>query len=460
MSILPASELAAEAHVRVLIIGAGACGLVAGLAARGLGAEVMLLERDALPRGSTALSSGLIPAAGTRVQARQGIADSAAALAADILRKNHGRSDPDVTRAVAAASGGTIDWLMERHGLDLSVVEGFLYPGHATARMHGTPRRDGAELMDQLMAAGAAAGLDIVTQALATTLYADEAGRVAGVGLARPDGSRDAIGCDALVLACNGYGGAGDLLRAHIPQMAGALYSGHAGNQGDALRWGTALGAEARDLGAYQGHGSVAQPHGILVTWAVIMEGGIQVNLAGRRFSNEAAGYSEQAMPVLAQPGRVAFSIFGARQHAVAMQFEDFRQAEALGAIRRAESAAGLAALLGIDAAGLAATLDLYRRQPDGFGRDFSEAPDLGTPLYGVRVTGSLFHTQGGLSVDVSGRVRRADGTALPNLFAAGGAARGLSGPEVGGYLSGNGLLSAVVLGRIAGEAAARGSQG
>jgi fumarate reductase flavoprotein subunit len=35
------------------------------------------------------------------------------------------------------------------------------------------------------------------------------------------------------------------------------------------------------------------------------------------------------------------------------------------------------------------------------------------------------------------------NGHALENLFAAGGAARGVSGNAVWGYLSGNGLLSA-----------------
>ena len=459
MSVRPASELQAEARVPILVVGAGACGLVAALAALDAGGEVLVVERDALPRGSTALSSGLIPAAGTRAQAALGIADAAAALEADILRKNHGRSDPGVTRAVAEAAGPAVDWLAERHGLALSVVEGFLYPGHATHRMHGTPRRNGAELMDQLMAAAEAAGVAIVTEARVATLFAGADGRVAGVGLVRPDGSGDAVACDALVLACNGYGGAPEMLREHIPEMAGALYSGHAGNQGDALRWGAALGARACDLCAYQGHGSVAVPHGILITWAVIMEGGIQVNRDGVRFSDEASGYSEQAVPVLAQPGGLAFSIYGARQHAVAMQFEDYRNAVGLGAIRRAGTAPALAGLLGIDADGLASTLATYRTAPDPFGRDFSACPELGGELFGVRVTGSLFHTQGGLAIDRSARVLRHDGTALPNLFAAGGAARGLSGPEVGGYLSGNGLLSAVVLGRIAGTAAARSLQ-
>jgi fumarate reductase flavoprotein subunit len=70
-------------------------------------------------------------------------------------------------------------------------------------------------------------------------------------------------------------------------------------------------------------------------------------------------------------------------------------------------------------------------------------------------VTGALFHTQGGLAIDATGRVKRKDGTAFPNLFAAGGAAAGISGTSAAGYLSGNGLLTATVLGRSTGQAAA-----
>ena len=73
-----------------------------------------------------------------------------------------------------------------------------------------------------------------------------------------------------------------------------------------------------------------------------------------------------------------------------------------------------------------------------------------------MRVTGALFHTQGGLVVDDAARVLRPDGSALPNLYAAGGAACGVSGTGPAGYLSGNGLLAAVALGRVAGQEAGR----
>ena len=72
------------------------------------------------------------------------------------------------------------------------------------------------------------------------------------------------------------------------------------------------------------------------------------------------------------------------------------------------------------------------------------------TPFTALRFsTGALFHTQGGLAVDARCNARA-------NLFAAGGAARGVSGNAVWGYLSGNGLLSAIAGGWIAGAQAAR----
>jgi fumarate reductase flavoprotein subunit len=78
----------------------------------------------------------------------------------------------------------------------------------------------------------------------------------------------------------------------------------------------------------------------------------------------------------------------------------------------------------------------------------------LASPYCAVRVTGALFHTQGGLLVDSKARVRRVDGGVFETIFACGGAACGVSGPDVSGYLSGNGLLTALALGHLAGGAA------
>ncbi|MGG5889621.1 FAD-dependent oxidoreductase [Falsiroseomonas sp. HC035] len=446
-----------DAEVPVAIIGAGAAGLVAAVACRGAGVEPLVIERDAVPRGSTSLSAGLIPAAGTRFQAAYGIADDAEAFAADIQRKAHGQADAGLVRLVAAAAGPTLEWLAGAHGLDFSVVHDFDYPGHSRRRMHGLPSRSGAELVDRLRAAAEAAEIPLLTEARATTLVLDQHGALRGLVVRRPDGSAERIGAGAVVLACCGYAGNKALVRRYIPDLADAVYFGHAGNEGEAVGWAEALGLELRDMTGHQGHGSVAHPQGILVSWAVIMEGGFQVNAQGARFWNEASGYSEAGVAVLRQPGGIAWDIFDERIAGVARQFADYREAEAQGAVLTADSVEDLARLTKLPLADTVAQVDALKAAgaTDGFGRVWAGVAQLAPPYRAVRVTGALFHSQGGLAVDDHARVRLAAGGIVPNLFAAGGAACGVSGPEASGYLSGNGLLSAVTLGRIAGEAAA-----
>lgn len=448
-----------DLELPVVIVGAGACGHVAALTLRDAGVEAVLLERDGLPQGSTALSSGMIPACATKAQSDAGVDDTVALMVADVMAKNHGQSDAAMVRAVCAESGPAVNWLSENHGIPLTLVEGFLYPGHSRLRMHAPPSRTGAELIAALVAAGEAAGAQLLCDARVTDLYADSDGRVRGVTYARPDGQRESIGCRALILACNGFGGDPRMVRHYIPEMADADYFGHTGNRGDAVRWGQALGADLAHMSAYQGHGSVASPHGILITWALPMEGGIQVNTEGRRFSNEHLGYSEQAVEVLRQPGGMAWTVFDERLQELGRDFDDFRRAEAAGAVRSGQDVEALATTIDVPAGALAETLAACASMAAGeaddpFGRDFTGKPALAPPYHAIRVTGALFHTQGGLRVDTQARVLRADGTALPNLFAGGGAAAGVSGDEVAGYLSGNGLLTAVTLGRIAGRSA------
>lgn len=451
MQVLPTPDAPFESSVQTLIIGAGACGLVAALAAHQAGQQVLVLERDTLPSGSTALSAGLIPAAGSRYQAAAGIDDTPAIFAADIMGKAAGEPDPVLVEALTDEASSTIEWLADSFGLPFSLVTDFDYPGHTNRRMHGLPTRSGRELMDRLRGACEAQGIDIVCDCTVRALHADADQRITGVEATRPDGGVERIGCDRLILACNGFGGNPEMVRTHMPDIGEALYFGHDGNQGEAVNWGMALGAASRHLGAFQGHGNVAHPHGILITWATITQGGFQVNALGQRFWNEAQGYSEAARAVLAQPGGTAVAIFDGRIAGIARQFADFRDAEAQGAVRTGATLGDLEQQFDLPTGSLDKVHSALHAAPDPFGRDFSGSAPLAPPFHGVRVTGALFHTQGGLDVDTGGRVRRAKGGFLPNLYAAGGAACGVSGAGDSGYLSGNGLLSAVVLGRRAG---------
>ena len=79
-SVKPPEYVDFDSEVPLLIIGAGAAGLCAALAASEAGVEPVVIEREAVPSGSTALSAGLIPAAGTRFQRERGIEDFGEAL--------------------------------------------------------------------------------------------------------------------------------------------------------------------------------------------------------------------------------------------------------------------------------------------------------------------------------------------------------------------------------------------
>ena len=139
----PARVVRAEAmppgtpEVPVAIVGAGACGLTAALMLRDAGVDCVLLERDAVPQGSTALSSGFIPAAGTAVQRAAGVVDdSADRFAADIQAKAHGGAAPHLVAAYTRAIAPALDALATRHGLQLELLDGFLRLNHGEHRAH------------------------------------------------------------------------------------------------------------------------------------------------------------------------------------------------------------------------------------------------------------------------------------------------------------------------------------
>lgn len=458
-----------DAEVPVVVVGAGACGMTAALAARDAGAEVVVLERDAAPHGSTGMSQGYVCAAGTRLQAKLGVEDDPDRFYADIAAKSEGTADPALARIVADAAAPTVDWLMERHAIPFELNPdwgGFF--GHSTARMHGMPSRSGTELLGALGNAVERAGADLVTSARVTTLFADRSGRVAGLAMERGDGRIERLGCDALVLASCGFGGNREMVRSFIPDFGNApnyRYFGHEGNQGDAIAWGQALGAGLGSMNAFQGYGALADPQAIVVNYDLIMAGGIQVNLEGRRFANEIANISAQALTVLAQPEGLAWMLFDGPCEAMAANLPEHREVLALGAVRRADTVAALAAAIRVPADALQQSLDEVAemtagRAQDPFGRDFTGLAPLAPPYGAIRITGALFHTQGGLTVDGDARVCRPDGTTLPNLFAGGGAAQSISGDGATGYLPAAGLCTAVTLGRLAGTAAARLARG
>jgi fumarate reductase flavoprotein subunit len=441
----------------LLVAGAGGCGMVAALRAAQSGARVLLLEKLAHVGGSTQLSTSMIPAAGTRFQRAAGIDDSPEIMANDILSRNGHSADPELTLALCRESAVLVEWLVDEVGVHLELITDFMYGGHSRHRMHSPRQRTGAALVQELVGAVTAdPNITLVVNAPVRTLVVDEQGDVVGAIVETTGTER--VRSRKVILATSGFGANREMLARYCPEIMDALYFGGEGNTGEGILWGGQLGAATENMDSYQGHGSVAYPHGTLVTWVVLVEGGFLVNRDGRRFGDESEGYSGFAVRVMAQPGGVAYDIYDERIHNQVLPFADYQDCLNAGAIVHAASIEELAQQLHLPPQVLAETLELYNHAAetgnDPFGRKGPRA--LEPPFYGVQVTAALFHTQGGLKIDTAGRVLRADGTAIRNLFAGGGTAVGVSGRGAAGYIAGNGLLAALGWGKIAGQTAAR----
>lgn len=444
--------------VDILVIGAGACGLAAAIAAHDGGASVSIVEKRDRPGGNSSLSTGSVPGAGSRFQREAGIADSPEKMIADLSRIAGETDDPALLRRMAEVSAETVEWLVDTVQARMFLITAYKHIGHTVERLHAPKSRRGQDLVDDLLAAIEKRDIPLAVGNAVTDLLIEN-GRVVGATVQSSEGLSD-IRAHHVILAVNGFAADPELVKQYCPEIAGAQYFGALGSHGEAVRWGRNVGAALANMGAYQGYAAVAYPHGSLLSWTTIEKGGFLVGKDARRFGNEGLGYSGYARVVLEQ-GAFAFAVFDQRIFEIAALEEEFMELVRYGGVRKAETVAELAGIYELDSAALEETLSDFNKtangaQPDAFGRIDIKVP-LKAPFYGCRVVPGLFHTQGGLRVDKDARVLDVKGNPIPGLFAGGGAAAGISGRAGAlGYASGNGLLTAIALGRLAGTAAVR----
>jgi fumarate reductase flavoprotein subunit len=449
-----------DAEVDILVVGAGGAGLAAAIAAHDSGALVAITEKLERPGGNTALSTGSLPGAGTRFQKAAGIEDSPELLISD-LRGLSGPHDADaILELLAGRSAEIVEWLASTVGVELDVIVDYRHVAHSVPRLHAPASRKGQDLSDQMLAAVERRSIPLATSSPVKALERDVDGAIIGALVVNPDGQRSRIRARKVILCVNGFGASRDLLQKYCPEAADFMYVGAKGSEGESVRWGEELGVSFGNMASYQGYATVMYPHGELLSWTTIEKGAIVVNREGRRFADEAVGYSGLTAAV----GREAvpiWAIFDQRILEIAAREPWFKEILDLGGAKRAHSVEELARQTALDVAQLRATIDTYNHAASGSARDpfgrheFGVAP-LIPPYWYAQVVPALLSTQGGVMIDRRARVLRPSGIPVDNLYAAGGAVAGIAGRSGGrGYASGTGLLHAIGLGYIAGQAAA-----
>ena len=440
----------------VVVAGAGGAGLSAAVTAAEAGAKVVVLEKTSFALGATGMSAGAI-AAGARdtdpegTYTRDQLYDFWMWIA-------DGKTDAAVTRKIADMSTDSINWLENMglawkramtgfFGVDILMVAGDL------ADEEGHLGSAGGMIIDTLKTRADELGVVFCFDTPATAILTD-GDRVTGIVGTRADGSTVTVNAKAVVLATGDFFGDVDKMREIRPDVDKVVLYGHAANTGDGIRMAVEIGAK-ESYGAEVAKGCYGTGGSRLGTYKI----GMTVNAAGERFVDEAVGYGPYYTALRAQQAAgndVFWEIFDSATPYTADLEADYAD----GTIVKADTLEELAAAIGVDAAGLAATAAAYdaeKGQTDSqFGKmaEFMFGMSEG-PFYATTVYPLALGSYGGLEIDTEARILKADGGVFENLYGAGDVV--LRSFMVDTYpYSGTCLQYAVSTGRIAGANAAK----
>ena len=447
----------------VIIVGSGAAGLAAAVAAADAGASVLVVESEKRVGGSSRLSGGHFYAAGTSVQKAAGvIGDTADAMFEHYMTLAQWLVDPAVVRRYCDLSAPTLEWVM---GLGVKYPKEALYASGVGSTPRGDPPEgEGEEVINVLDAHRSHKGVDVVLDSRVTGLVTNDEGRVTGIRI-----GDDEATCGAVILATGGFGNNPDMIEKYLPKAAATgdwrWYIGADGARGDGLVMGQAVG------GVIDGHDRalmLATP-GFSRDLEVALPGWlVMVNKDGRRFCNETANYTVIA-GLLNKQGGNAWAVFDEPTRAAAKrnaQFQAYWVNDVLeqkaedGRIHRANSLAELAAKAGIDAEGLEGTAERYNAdvaagEDAAFFKKAAMAPIKTAPFYAVEIRPAILCWTGtGLRINADTCVMNKADKPIRGLYAAGETVGNLHGDV---YIGGGGSYGpCLVFGKVAGENAAK----
>ena len=459
----------------LIVIGAGTAGIPAAIFAAARGARVLMLDAAPDIGGTLHLSTGQMSAAGTRLQARLGIKDSAQLHYDDVMRISKNTADPQIVRLAVDHAADTFDWLMDK-GLQPLPDHPVLGLGHEpySERRYYWAANGGRDILAVLRAELAphlAAGrIDLLLDTPVTALLTDDAGAVEAVRVQSADRERVLRGRQVL-LSCGGYVSNPELFE----QLSGVRDygdNGYAYSQGAGIKLGVSVGGFVRGRENYLSNfGSILAddqfPAKVFARFQAIPQlrepWEIFVNARGERFIREdEPSFDRRETALLPQPDLRYWVVFDeeilatAPPGVIGFSREEMRDAfDVHGWFVKADSLEALADKAGIEAPGLLKTVAEYNRAvavgQDRFGRKHLPRAIRKGPFYAIRHQGHSTTSTVGLAVDGELQVVRARGEPIRNLYAAGellGAGQLMGQSFVGGMM----VTPAMTFGRLLGQ--------
>ena len=448
----------------VVVVGAGAAGLSAGLKAVQDGKNVIILEKMGVIGGASAMAGSGTMATGSTWQKEDGYEDSPEQLVEDMMENGHNKNDRATVELFANTIGEAFDWLVDENG----AVVPYQRSGEPTRTYSGVGRGAGVcqSLCDKFLAEGGT----LLLNTPATALIIND-GAVTGV-MAEGEGKAYTINAKAVVLASGGYGANDEL----VPDEYKAfVYAGHAGAEGDAIAMVEPLDADLINIDPIHtqpnsmilpsGLGQYCNP-GVSRAYAA---GGFMVNQDGERFFNEQANAWDLMQAMKANDAQylimdqAAFDGFNAGMTGSKIYtMEDVEtwladDYEGQPVMKTAATLEELADKLGIPADALSASAQAFNEaaasgSADEFGRTPAAAQSEEGPYYALEMHIRYYASLGGLHINDGMQVLNTQQEAIPGLYAAGEVVGGLEGDV---YMGGTLFGWAIASGYEAGIAAA-----
>lgn len=442
----------------VVIIGAGGAGFSAAIEAGKAGAKSIILEKQPIAGGSTAISGGQLSFAPTPMQKQQGINDSTDLFFNDMMKVGKGKNDPALVRAYVDNSSSCYDFLQSLGVKFLSISP---FAGMSVPRAHNA---NPGELINILRRAAEKQGATLMLNTGAARLYANPDGSVAGV-LARPaKGKPISIRARrAVVLTTGGFGRNTDMLKEFgILPLELCVPVAAPGITGDGHRMAMDLGGATKDITLGIGPDTGPSTPVDVETRMITMpnyNGAVMLNKNAKRFVNESVSYNAIATAALNQPEALILQVADARIYEEAQKNSLANK----GAPKKVDSLRELAPMIGLDPQALQAAIDRYNSYVDaGKDPEFNRTTLVGNsgkpiriatpPFYGYITKPAVLSTKGGIKVNPRCQVVGVFGDVIPRLYAAGEIMGGVHGQ---GYMTGTAVGKAVVFGRMAGINAA-----
>ena len=489
-------EVVADYDAEVIIVGAGAAGLAAAIAAIDNGAKsVIVLEKTSTTGGSLNFTSGSMSGAETIIQEIDGIEDTKASYVEDIMENGGDAGDLAMIELYVEEDVESIKWLWDnglsdnKFNVDRTTGTMSVFaPEHALysqKRTYKAAADDNTkyssavhEVLDVYVNEVENIKFDFATTA--TKLVANEKGQVTSVIATDKDGQLVRYNSEkGIIMATGGYSGNLDLMGQFVENGSNYLPGGSNGADGYGIYMMQEVGAliDEKVMGYIptfpMGFGGNNTP-GLIRPTYTWKTGGICVNQEGNRFVDETSSdVVLREVSLEKQTNAVQYDIFtdAIIEDLIASRSDMFYSAfyapeKSLSKfVVEADSIEELAVKIGADPKTLEATISTYNNSvetenTDEFGRQYSQ--DSINPLYNVavnKVDGDKFYavkiealcvmTLGGVKTNTGMQVLDNDSNPISGLYAAGEVVGGVWGKYASG---GTGVMGPVVFGRVAAE--------